>query len=328
MNREGFRQYLHDRSIPKESIEQALALADRFEAFLREPGRPGAVQTARPEDLSAFIGRLMEHKENGEENLVTLVRYAWFGKNYPVYVAALELVDGAEVLENLYAKLGKEFGAEVRDEIFRGVSLPPLGTPTTERPRMMETLIQRLEDKAGTECARQLLGTGLRTLPDEGYLEEKKKYEQAGGIDAYLARKRRDTLSLFERLKREGRPFFAQMITDDVIEYVRTHPEVQQGVRVGNVIYESKIPYMTREYLVETDPRMKAYYYCHCPWVRESFLQGNGRVPSVFCNCSAAFHKKPWEVIFGQPLRADVLESVLKGDSHCRFAIHLPEDAL
>ncbi len=118
------------------------------------------------------------------------------------------------------------------------------------------------------------------------------------------------------------------MITDDVIEYVRTHPEVQQGVRVGNVIYESKIPYMTREYLAETDPRMKAYYYCHCPWVRESLRQGNGRVPAVFCNCSAAFHKKPWEVIFGQPLRADVLESVLKGDSHCRFAIHLPEDAL
>ena len=328
MNREGFRQYLHDRSIPKESIERALALADRFEAFLREPGRPGSVQSARPADVSAFVGRLMEGEENSEENLVTLVRYAWFGKNYPVYVAALELVDGAEVLDNLYAKLGKEFGAEVRDEIFRGVPLPPLGTPTTERPRMMETLIQRLEDKAGTECARQLLGTGLRTLPDEGYLEEKKKYEQAGGIDAYLARKRRDTLGLFERLKREGRPFFAQMITDDVIEYVRTHPEVQQGVRVGNVIYESKIPYMTREYLAETDPRMKAYYYCHCPWARESLRHGEGKVSPTFCNCSAAFHRKSYEVIFGRSLESEVLETVLAGDPWCKFAVHLSAGAI
>ena len=52
---------------------------------------------------------------------------------------------------------------------------------------------------------------------------------------------------------------------------------------------------------------------------------GDAAVPPVFCNCSAAFSKKPWEVIFGQPLKAEVLETILQGDSRCRFAIHLPE---
>jgi hypothetical protein len=64
--------------------------------------------------------------------------------------------------------------------------------------------------------------------------------------------------------------------------------------------------------------------YCHCPWARESLRQAEGPVPAAFCRCSAGYHKKPWEVIFGQPLEADVLESVLQGDLRCRFAIHLP----
>ncbi len=328
MKRDGFRRYLEDRRLSRDEIGRSIAIAERFEAFLREPGLPGFLKKARSKDLTAFVARLMSEGTNTFENILALARYLRFGGNHATYVTALELVDGAEVFENLYAKLGEELGEVVRDEIFQGVPLPPLGTPTTERPRLTETVIRRLEKKVGAERARRVLGTGLRTLPDEGYLEEKRKFEEEGSVDAYLARKRRDFLALLEELKRDGKPFFAQMITDEVTDYVRSHPEVQQGVRDGNVVYEAKIPFMAAEYLAESDPKMKAYYYCHCPWVRESLRAGAARVPPVFCNCSAAFHKKPWEVIFGRPLEAEVLETVLQGDPWCRFAIHLPEDAV
>lgn len=46
----------------------------------------------------------------------------------------------------------------------------------------------------------------------------------------------------------------------------------------------------------------------------------------MFCNCSAAFAEKSWEIIFGQPLVADIAEFVLNGDPWCVFAIHLPGD--
>ena len=110
-----------------------------------------------------------------------------------------------------------------------------------------------------------------------------------------------------------------------MIEYVRREPEIGQGVRVGNVIYETKIPHQAKEYLAETDEDKKRYYYCHCPWVKESLKAGRSDISPTFCNCSAAFHKRSWDVIYGQSLQADVLETVLKGDLRCRFAIHLPE---
>jgi hypothetical protein len=129
-----------------------------------------------------------------------------------------------------------------------------------------------------------------------------------------------------EQLMVEGRLFFSQEICPEVVEFVRGDPEISQGVREGSIIYVTKIPYMKKEYLAETDPQMKRYYACHCPWARESLQAGEKTVSAKFCQCSGGFHKKPWEVIFGQPLHADVLESVLQGDLRCRFAIHLPEE--
>jgi hypothetical protein len=52
------------------------------------------------------------------------------------------------------------------------------------------------------------------------------------------------------------------------------------------------------------------------------------RVSPTFCQCSAGFHKKSWEVIFGRPLKAEVVETVLAGDAWCKFAVHLPEEVL
>jgi len=98
-------------------------------------------------------------------------------------------------------------------------------------------------------------------------------------------------------------------------------------VREGNVIYTMQVPYQAKLYLAETDERMKRYYYCHCPWARESNRSGK-EVSGTICNCSAGYQKRPCEVNFGQPLRAEVLESVLKGDKRCRFAIYLPEGAV
>ena len=62
--------------------------------------------------------------------------------------------------------------------------------------------------------------------------------------------------------------------------------------------------------------------------VREAIKRGDVRLFADFCSCSGGFHKKPFEAIFGQRLKVDVLESVLKGDERCRFAIHLPVEAL
>ncbi|UCF10500.1 MAG: hypothetical protein JSW65_02160 [Candidatus Bipolaricaulota bacterium] len=326
MDRDGFGEYLKERDAPSDQIDASIAIVEEFETVLAE-GDPGSSpEKATVEDFHRFSRRMIDRGTNTWDNYVALIRFARFLGNDALYIAGLELIDGAEALDTLHAKLGERLGTETRDEIFDGIELPPLGTPNVAKPQMTARVMERLEAAVDRDTCAEILGEGLRHLEDDWYLGAKKKYEEAGGIDAYLERKGADFLAELEKHRDEGTLYFNQRIDDDVIAFVRRHREIMAGVREGRIIFEAKIPHQTIEYLKASTPAEKAYHYCHCPWVKESLRSAELRIPATFCNCSAAFHKKPYEVIFGQPIRAKVVESILAGDPWCKFAIHLPED--
>lgn len=319
MDKQGFRTMLEGRKVPAEKMEAALELAERFDQFAEQTG---GFSTAT---AWAFSKILIAEGQNSEENFLTLARYGLFIKNNAVFVAFLEVLDGGEAQENLYRRVAERYGEALRDEVFAGIGLAPFGLPTPDKPRTMQPVIARLEQALGAEACRALIGDSLRDLPDEYYAKERELYLSCQDVDEYIARKKQGFVAQLEACQREGRLFFAQEVTAEVLAFVRKEPEIGGGVRAGNVVYETKIPFLTKEYLAETDPTLRRYTYCHCPWAREAIRSGEEVAP-IFCNCSAGFHKKPWEAALGQRIRVDVLESVLAGADRCRFAIHLPED--
>ncbi len=320
MDREGFRQLLRARNVSEDKIESSIALAERFEAYWGSLG-------ARADASAAwdFCRALIQEKQNTYDNLLALARYGRFIKDNTIYVAILELLDGAEVQSNLYEKVGTLYGPATRDKAFAGIGIAPLGLPSAKKPHYLFPVLDRLIKAVGYEQVELVLSACLRDLPDEDFLDEREKYVGAANIDEYLARKHQVLVQELKSCQGEGRLFFSQEITDEVVEYVQARPETECGVRVGCTLYVTKIPYNAREYLSETDPIMKRYYVCHCPWVRHAIKNGGLKLNPVFCNCSGGFTKKPWEIIFGQTLKVEVLESALKGDLRCRFAVHLPE---
>jgi hypothetical protein len=321
MDREGFRELMKTRKQSDEQIEASIAIAERFEEYLANSNaKPDAPATWK------FCKTLIQEEHNTYDNLLALARYGRFTKNNEIYVAILELLDGAEVQPNLYQKVGMLFGNKVRNEVFAGIGVSPLGLPPPEKPFDMFPVIDRLIGKVGYDETEQLLSACLRDLPDEYFLDEREKYIKSPDIDDYLINKHRSFVRQLQKCQHEGELFFAQEITDDVARFVSEHQEIESGVREGNLLFISKIPYNAKQFLVETDPTLKRYYACHCPWAREAIKDGNIRLNAIFCNCSGGFSKKPWEVIFGQTLQVDVLESALRGDFRCRFAVHLPEN--
>jgi hypothetical protein len=322
MDTQAFRRFLEERKFTAAQSEAFIACAEKFLAGCEAEGG------SSPADMfPSFSRRMIAEHANTRDNYYAIALYGRFTKDNALMLAALELVDGAEVLDNLYRKTGEALGERRRDEIFAGLKPAPVGTPNAEKPAAMQAMLERLE-QAEPEACKEILASGLRDLPDEHYVDDQALFAQSGDIDEYLWRKKRQLLAELRQIQREGRLYFNQEITEEVIQYVRRNPEIGQGVRDGNIVYETKIPHQAKEYLAETDEDKKRYYYCHCPWVKQSLKAGKSDTPTVFCNCSAAFMKKPWEVIFGQTLQADVLETVLKRDLRCRFAIHLPENSL
>ncbi len=320
MDREGFRELLKKRKLTDDEIEASIVIAERFEEYLGSLG-----ETPDAASCWKFCKNLIHEGQNTYNNLLALARYGRFTKNNVIYVAILELLDGAEAQPNLHQKVGSMFGEAVQAEVFAGIGVSPLGLPPPEKPFDMFPVIDRLIGKVGYEPTEQLLSACLRDLPDEYFLDEREKYIKSTTIDDYLISKHQAFVRELQKCQQDGELFFSQEITDEVVEFVRDRQEIECGVREGNLLYISKIPYNAKQYLAETDPTLKRYYACHCPWAREAIKNGNIRLNAVFCNCSGGFSKKPWEVIFGQTLQVELLESAIKGDYRCRFAVHLPE---
>jgi predicted hydrocarbon binding protein len=59
--------------------------------------------------------------------------------------------------------------------------------------------------------------------------------------------------------------------------------------------------------------------FCVCPLVNQT--EGIGS--SVMCNCSEGFAEKMFSTVFGHPVKAEVITSVLKGDASCKYKIIL-----
>ena len=322
METQGFRKFLEERNLSEEEIGAAVELAGRFEDFLSAVGHPHGTK----EDVNVFSRKLIEEGDNTLANYYALARYGSFVGNNDVYVGVIELFDGAEVMGNLYRKAEQILGTERRDAMFEGVTLPTLGFPDYEKVAVAQEVIPRLMDIADSQECDQILSDSLRDLDDAWYSDEKKLFDECHTLDEFLDKNAQNFITLLEKLRDEGGLFFTQEVTDEVIEYVRNEPLIARGVRDGDILYEVKIPHMTKEFLAVTDERLKRYYYCHCPWVKGALKDGDSGISPVFCSCSAGFHKKRWEVLLEQPLKAEVVESVLKGDDWCKFAIQLPED--
>jgi hypothetical protein len=115
----------------------------------------------------------------------------------------------------------------------------------------------------------------------------------------------------------------------EAIDAVRAFMEADPGwppdlpERKGYVVYHTKKPADPQAYeQAQTDDEKRAAY-CFCPIIRANLDKG---MPVTYCYCGSGWFRQQWETATGKAVTVDVIQSVLKGDMVCQFAVHLPED--
>ncbi len=324
---DGFRGFLEARKLDQKAIESAVDALQDFESFLNSK-KSKEIESANRQDFYDYSAQLIEAGKNTPDNYISILRYAYFKKLKELIIAGMEVLDGSEVIENLSNRLINEFDQELRDYIFDDIGIPPLGISPKEKPEYMKKLVTRLERKIGTDECGKFLNQGLRDRYEESRKPDREKFLKAKNIDEFLEQKHKEFVTALAEHFNNGVLFFTQEITKEVLEYVKADPHIESGVREGNTVVIKKIPHMAKEYLAADDEQKKRYYYCHCPWVKEAFKESAKPISAVFCNCSAGFYRAYWEIVFAQPVQVDVLQSLLKGDPICKFAVHIPKDII
>ncbi len=327
MSLEKYKNFLEERKIDTNKIEASLSILEEFSDFLSQQNK--TLENIDYEDLHSFSAYLIENNKNSYDNYISLLRYGYCISNNELIIAAMELIDGAEVIENFSKRLKEEFGEDIHAKVFRDLDDSHLGLHPKMKPTITKELIERFLSLVDEKKCEEFLAEGLRDKYIEYYKPSREKYLQSKNIDEFLKIKQKEKIQELEAHQREGTLYFTQEIDDSVIEYVKNNPSIETGVREGNQLILKKIPYMTKQYLAETDEEKRKYYYCHCPWVREALKDKDISPPdSVFCNCSAGYYKAFWEVVLDQPVKVKLLESILKGDKECKFALELPNEVV
>ena len=130
-----------------------------------------------------------------------------------------------------------------------------------------------------------------------------------------------------EKHAEEGTLEYAQYVDDEVVNYVKNSQTITPGIREGDKIIVTKIPYQMQKFLSTEDERMKRYYSCYCAWVRGAIKKGDEKeISPNFCNCSAGFFKQYWDIIFDQPIKVEPIETPLTGALECKFAVSIPKE--
>jgi hypothetical protein len=322
-----FRDYLTSRGIPEVTINAQVAFIQQLEAALQKKVPSWTLDDLNGGSAQSIIDDLIDRGENSLNNLQAIAQYAWSAKNQPLFNAISCMLDGHEAMDQLFERLSAFAGEDLRDIIFEDLPLPPLGVSAQEKARYTFRLINRMEMIFEESTTREILKDSLHILPDAMYEPDKQLFLKKCNrdIDQFLLEKGKRFIKSLESQHNREDFYYWQEIDEEVIAFVRSNPQIGQGVRQGNIIFETIIPYDTKAYLVETDPDKRRYHYCHCPWVRESLRKKTFKVSATFCQCSAGFHKKRYEVIFEQPVQARVLQSVLNGDPICQLAIQIPD---
>ena len=318
-----FRKRLKKRGLDEKNIAFSVSAVREFEEYLEK--RKTSLESAGLDKLKSYVSSLITENKNSLDRLIALARYCGFVKKNDYFVYLVSLFGAREVLPGIGERLEEIAGKEVRGKVFDGVELPPLGSPQDDYPALTKKIIDAMESELPSETCREVLTYNYHGVPVEAFKEKKERFEKAKSIDEFLKDEHRRFVDELSDYMKRGQIWYEQEITPEVVEFVKGNPEIQNGVRQGDKIYVRKIPFAPKQWLVEKDPVMKRYYACHCQLVRTAIRDGKPKISPVFCYCSGGYEKLPYDVIFGEPVKIELLESVLKGDSRCRFAITIPK---
>jgi hypothetical protein len=321
-----FRKYLQERKLSAENADFAVSAIKEFEEHLKEQGT--SFESAGLGALKEYVSLLIEEGKNSMDRLVAIACYCNLARKKEYYVYFASILGARNVLPDLGDRLATIAGEETRTKVFRGFELPPLGSPQVNYPRLTRMIVDRMEAELPSETCKKILTWNYHRVPAEAFKEKKERLAKADSIDEYLKDEHKKFIEELKDFMKEERIWYEQEITPEVLEFVMGNQEICTGVRHGERIYLTKIPYAPKQYLKEKDPTLKRYYACHCPLARSAIRDRKPKISPTLCYCSCGFTKFGFDVIFGEPVEVELIESALKGDMRCRFAIKIPRDKM
>lgn len=316
-----FKSYLKERGYDEDTVDSFVKGVEIAQGYFGD--KP--IEEVDISGFKEYVAHLLETGENTEGNLMGLARYVYFSDMKAQWIYFAAILGGRKIFPSIEERLEKLTDKETADRIFSNINVPKLGEEPELYPTATKQLMEQLSKELPEHIYKRVLAGNHHRMPLEMFTKHKKWLEEAGSVDAWLKQMHDKAVEELDEHMKENKIWYEQVITPEVVEYVRGNQEILSGIRKGDWIYNTKIPYSTKAYLEETDPDEKGYLMCHCVLAREAVKSGAPDIPMEWCYCSAGYGKIRYDVAFGEDTEVEVLESVFSGSDKCRFRFKIPE---
>jgi hypothetical protein len=320
MQEEKFRIHMKERKIEQSIIDRDVKSLKDFELFLQNELNVSKIDTSFLKDTRTYLKRM---KLKDKEKLIFLKAL----KNYGIAIKRDRLVGNSNRLQGLghwlmrlSDTLDEYVDEDLRTKILEAGGSIKYSSSANKKAAWTKCMMECLEKNVDEKTCKKILTNNLhyKNPKTPSIMKLRKMYRKSNNIDEVLE-------FLHDKWKTHVGEKFGYNSPE--FKYVANDSTIETGKREGNIIYVSKIPFKLKDYLNAKDDKEKRYNYCHCGWVRASILKSNEKeISHNFCYCSGGWHKIPFETIFGQSLKVNIVKTVLKGDDMCTFAIHIPEE--
>ena len=313
-------------NIKQEQVSEFVARLLEFLEFLKEDGiSMDSIPEVKIVQYTEII--TSKNEETILDFLRVIINYANFTKKYDYIIEVIDIVEGYNAMDNLYARVAEHFDEEIRDEIFKDITIPTLGIHPDKKPDFTKEIMKRMEERIGEEKTIELLSPCLHGRPVEPIKRDREDFLKLKNIDKFLELKKKEFIERLQKHRDDGTLEYAQYVDDEVIEYVKNSRTITPGIREGDKIIVTKIPYQMQKFLNTEDERMKRYFSFYCAWVRGAIKKGKEQdISKNFCHCSAGFFKQYWDIIFDQSVIVEPIETPLTGALECKFVVHIPQE--
>lgn len=318
MNKELFIERYKRLFTEDEQIQLSLHTILSFEQFIGKD-----IEDTSVSDIQQFMDYLIDTKANRYNNVIHIARYYYYADMKEHYIHMTKYFNSLGVLEHIIDRIQLYEPNSIKDNIFTEFELPPFGTSSTDLPSHTKRFMDILYKHISKESCNQILAGNNHQIPASSFDEEKKFYEQASTFAEYLKDRHERKVAELQSYYDKNQIWFEQIITEDVIDFVRNNPEVLSGVIENDKLYITKIPYDINNFLTAENDILKRYYACHCSFVRENIKDQKEDIPREWCYCSGGYAKFPFETILGQNLNITLLTTPLDGNNLCRFEVDL-----
>ena len=303
-------------------VDLQMTIIEDFQTFLSANGGR-TVEEAIGFDANTYAVVLRQTEQDVGDTLYYLFRYAKYLGNEDLASELVLFFDAWNVMTRM-SDLTKEHHAAAWENVFGDVDLPQVGATLDEMSIFTREVDRRMQAELALADYQYIMCKNAHAWDPAWDGDWQEQFRASGSLDAFITLLNESFISELVSCRDKGELFWSQIVDDQVMAHMKANPLY---TRLGHTIRVQKIPYLTRRYLAAEDTRMKRFYACHCPWIRNSILQEEGAVSRHFCNCSLGHAKRPFDVAFGRAVTGRVIETVMDEDGLvCLFEIDIPTE--